>query len=87
MAQASGLMQGKRGAVLGVANNRSIACGAAGPSKTLAASGIGDFRCSALHLLSDLSRGVTAEVSHVHSGHHVVGMKRPKAPDTSLAKE
>ena len=75
----------------------------AGPIKTLAASGIGDFRYilkwneynapmrrtvtieevgdSALYLLSDLSRGVTGEVHHVDSGYHVVGMKRPDAPD------
>ena len=79
----------------------------AGPIKTLAASGIGDFRYilkwneynapmrrtvtieevgdSALYLLSDLSRGVTGEVHHVDSGYHVVGMKRPDAPDISLA--
>ena len=78
----------------------------AGPIKTLAASGIGDFRYilkwneynapmrrtvtieevgdSALYLLSDLSRGVTGEVHHVDSGYHVVGMKRPDAPDISL---
>jgi enoyl-[acyl-carrier protein] reductase I len=42
---------------------------------------------SALYLLSDLSRGVTGEVHHVDSGYHVVGMKRPDAPDISLAKE
>ena len=81
----------------------------AGPIKTLAASGIGDFRYilkwneynapmrrtvsieevgdSALYLLSDLSRGVTGEVHHVDSGYHVVGMKRPDAPDISLAKD
>src|SRR3954447_6793524 len=81
----------------------------AGPIKTLAASGIGDFRYilkwneynaplrrtvtteevgdSALYLLSDLSRGVTGEVHHVDSGYHVVGMKRPDAPDISLSKE
>jgi enoyl-[acyl-carrier protein] reductase I len=75
--------------------------------KTLAASGIGDFRYilkwneynaplrrnvsieevgdSALYLLSDLSRGVTGEVHHVDSGYHVVGMKRPDAPDISLS--
>ena len=40
---------------------------------------------SALHLLSDLSRGVTGEVHHVDSGYHVVGMKRPDAPDISLS--
>src|SRR6266436_4648188 len=81
----------------------------AGPIKTLAASGIGDFRYilkwneynapmrrtvtteevgdSALYLLSDMSRGVTGEVHHVDSGYHVVGMKRPDAPDISLAKD
>jgi enoyl-[acyl-carrier protein] reductase I len=80
----------------------------AGPIKTLAASGIGDFRYilkwneynapmrrtvsieevgdSALYLLSDLSRGVTGEILHVDSGYHVVGMKRPDAPDITLAK-
>src|SRR5437660_248655 len=81
----------------------------AGPIKTLAASGIGDFRYimkwneynapmrrtvtteevgdSAVYLLSDLSRAVTGEVHHVDSGYHVVGMKRPDAPDISLAKD
>uniref|UniRef100_Q07HS3 Enoyl-[acyl-carrier-protein] reductase [NADH] n=1 Tax=Rhodopseudomonas palustris (strain BisA53) TaxID=316055 RepID=Q07HS3_RHOP5 len=81
----------------------------AGPIKTLAASGIGDFRYilkwneynsplrrtvttdevgdSALYLLSGLSRGVTGEVHHVDAGYHVVGMKRPDAPDISLAKD
>jgi len=81
----------------------------AGPIRTLAASGISDFRYilkwneynapmrrtvtieevgdSALYLLSDLSRGVTGEVHHVDSGYHVVGMKRPDAPDISLARE
>src|SRR5579859_4694052 len=81
----------------------------AGPIKTLAASGIGDFRYilkwnelnaplkrtvsieevgdSALYLLSDLSRGVTGEVHHVDSGYHVVGMKRPDAPDMTLAND
>ena len=80
-----------------------------GPIKTLASSGIGDFRYilkwneynapmrrtvtieevgdSALYLLSDLSRGVTGEVHHVDSGYHVVGMKRPDAPDISLNRE
>src|SRR5271165_4755593 len=80
-----------------------------GPVKTLAAAGIGDFRYilkwneynapmrrtvsiedvgdSALYLLSDMSRGVTGEVHHVDSGYHVVGMKRPDAPDISLAKD
>lgn len=77
----------------------------AGPIKTLAASGVGDFRYilkwnelnsplqrnvtiedvggAAVYLLSDLSSGVTGEVHHVDSGYHVVGMKRPDAPDIS----
>jgi enoyl-[acyl-carrier protein] reductase I len=98
MVKNSDLMKGKRGVILGVANNRS-----------LAASGIGDFRYllkwnkynapmrrtvtieevgdSALFLLSDMSRGVTGEVHHVDSGYHIVGMKRPDAPDISLAKD
>jgi enoyl-[acyl-carrier protein] reductase I len=81
----------------------------AGPIKTLAASGIGDFRYilkwneinaplrrnvttdevgdSALYLLSDLSRGVTGEVHHVDAGYHVLGMKRPDAPDMTLGKD
>ena len=79
----------------------------AGPIKTLAASGIDDFRYilkwneynaplrrtvsieevgdAGLYFLSDLSRGVTGEVHHVDSGYHVVGMKRPDAPDISLS--
>lgn len=93
---------------LGVQNIRVNAI-SAGPIKTLAASGIGDFRYilkwnehnaplrrtttidevgdSALYLLSDLSRGVTGEVHHVDSGYHVLGMKRPDAPDISLNKD
>ena len=77
----------------------------AGPIKTLAASGVGDFRYilkwnelnsplqrnvtiedvggAALYLLSDLSSGVTGELHHVDAGYHVVGMKRPDAPDIS----
>ena len=77
----------------------------AGPIKTLAASGVGDFRYilkwnelnsplqrnvtiedvggAGLYFLSDLSSGVTGEVHHVDSGYHVVGMKRPDAPDIS----
>jgi enoyl-[acyl-carrier protein] reductase I len=31
------------------------------------------------------ARGVTGEVHHVDSGYHVVGMKRPDAPDISLS--
>ncbi|MBR0685269.1 enoyl-ACP reductase FabI [Bradyrhizobium manausense] len=39
---------------------------------------------SALYFLSDLGRGVTGEVHHVDAGYHVLGMKRPDAPDVSL---
>jgi enoyl-[acyl-carrier protein] reductase I len=42
---------------------------------------------SAMYLLSDLSRGVTGEVHHVDSGYHVLGMKRPDAPDMTLGKD
>lgn len=81
----------------------------AGPIKTLAASGIGDFRYilkwneynaplrrtvsieevgdTAMFLLSDLSRGITGEVTHVDAGYHIVGMKNPEAPDIGLVKE
>ncbi|HZR87398.1 MAG TPA: enoyl-ACP reductase FabI [Bradyrhizobium sp.] len=81
----------------------------AGPIKTLAFAGIADSRYllkwnevnaplrrnvtieevgdSALYFLSDLSRGVTGEVHHVDSGYHVLGMKRPDAPDMSLTKD
>ncbi|HEV2336306.1 MAG TPA: enoyl-ACP reductase FabI [Stellaceae bacterium] len=78
----------------------------AGPIRTLASSGIGDFRYilkwnqlnaplqrnvtieevggAGVYLLSDLSSGVTGEVHHVDCGYHVVGMKRPDAPDISV---
>ena len=78
----------------------------AGTVKTLAASGIGDFRyilkwnelnsplgrnvdqdeigASAVGLLSDLGSGVTGEILHVDAGYHVVGMKRPDAPDIDV---
>ncbi len=78
----------------------------AGTVKTLAASGIGDFRyilkwnelnsplgrnvnqdeigSAALGLLSDLGSGITGEVVHVDAGYHVVGMKRPDAPDIDV---
>jgi enoyl-[acyl-carrier protein] reductase I len=81
----------------------------AGPIKTLAAAGIGDFRYilrwneynsplkrtvtidevgdTAVYLLSDLARGVTGEIHHVDAGYHVVGMKRPDAPDISVVKD
>ena len=44
---------------------------------------IEDVGGAALYLLSDLSSGVTGEVHHVDAGYHVVGMKRPDAPDIS----
>jgi enoyl-[acyl-carrier protein] reductase I len=50
--------------------------------RTVTIEEIGD---SAMYLLSDLSRGVTGEVHHVDSGYHVVGMKRPDAPDITLS--
>jgi enoyl-[acyl-carrier protein] reductase I len=87
------------------ADNIRVNALSAGPVKTLAASGIGDFRYilkwnqynsplkrnvtlddvggAGLYLLSDLSSGVTGETHHVDSGYHVVGMKRPDAPDIS----
>jgi enoyl-[acyl-carrier protein] reductase I len=46
-----------------------------------------DIGGSAMYLLSDLSRGVTGEVHHVDAGYHINGMKRPDAPDISLAKD
>ncbi|WP_316229176.1 enoyl-ACP reductase FabI [Bradyrhizobium sp. SZCCHNR1070] len=42
---------------------------------------------SALYFLSDLARGVTGEVHYVDAGYNVLGMKRPDAPDMSLAKD
>src|SRR5439155_1611208 len=87
---------------LGVKNIRVNAI-SSGPIKTLAASGIGDFRYilkwneynaplrrnvtieevgeAGVYLLSDMSRGVTGEVHHVHAGYHIVGMKQPDAPE------
>jgi enoyl-[acyl-carrier protein] reductase I len=50
--------------------------------RTVTIEEVGD---SAVYLLSDLSRSVTGEVLHVDSGYHVVGMKRPDAPDISLS--
>ena len=42
---------------------------------------------SSLYFLSDLSRGVTGEVHHVDAGYHVLGMKRPDAPDVSTGSK
>ena len=52
--------------------------------RTVTIEEVGD---SALYLLSGLSRGVTGEIHHVDSGYHVVGMKRPDAPDMTLAND
>jgi enoyl-[acyl-carrier protein] reductase I len=40
-----------------------------------------------VYLLSDFARGVTGEILHVDAGYHVVGMKRPDAPDISVVKD
>jgi enoyl-[acyl-carrier protein] reductase I len=95
---------------LGTKNIRVNAI-SSGPIKTLAASGVGDFRYilkwnehnsplrrnvsveevgdAAVYLLSDMSRGVTAEILHVDAGYNIIGMKHPEAPDIdiTLAKE
>jgi enoyl-[acyl-carrier protein] reductase I len=42
---------------------------------------------TAVYLLSDFARGVTGEILHVDAGYHVVGMKRPDAPDISVVKD
>jgi enoyl-[acyl-carrier protein] reductase I len=57
----------------------------AGPIKTLAASGIGDFRYILKwnELNSPMRRNVT--VHHVDAGYHVIGMKAEDAPDIALA--
>jgi len=81
----------------------------AGPIKTLAASGVGDFRYilkwtehnaplrrnisteevgeTAVYLLSDMARGVTAEILHVDAGYNIIGMKHPDAPDITVIKD
>jgi enoyl-[acyl-carrier-protein] reductase (NADH) len=46
-----------------------------------------EFSSIGNRMTQHLSRGVAGEVHHVDSGYHVVGMKRPDAPDISLAKE
>jgi enoyl-[acyl-carrier protein] reductase I len=90
-------------------NNIRINAISAGPIKTLAAAGIGDFRYIlrwnelnsplrrsvtidevgdvAVYLVSDLARAVTGEIHHVDAGYHVVGMKRPDAPDIDAARD
>jgi enoyl-[acyl-carrier protein] reductase I len=39
---------------------------------------------AAVYLLSDMSRGVTAEILHVDAGYNIVGMKHPDAPDIDI---
>src|SRR5664279_6211827 len=90
---------------LGVKNIRVNAI-SSGPIKTLAASGIGDFRYilkwneyntplrrnvtlddvgkTGVYFLSDMSSGVTGEIHHVDAGYHIVGIKRPDAPDFTV---
>jgi enoyl-[acyl-carrier protein] reductase I len=98
MAQNSSLMQGKRGVVLGVANSRSIAWGIAKACHAAGAESALSWQGDALKkrvepLAQELDGllfghcGVTGEVHHVDSGYHVVGMKRPDAPDITLAKD
>jgi enoyl-[acyl-carrier protein] reductase I len=105
MPQISGLMQGKRGVILGVANNRSIAwgiakaCHAAGAEIALTWQGdalkkrveplaqeVGGILLGHCDVTDPATiDGVTGEVHHVDAGYHVVGMKRPDAPDISLS--
>ena len=51
-------------------------CGA-----TVTTDEVGD---AAVYLLSDMSRGVTAEILHVDAGYNIVGMKHPDAPDIDI---
>ena len=54
--------------------------------RNVSAEDVGD---AAVYLLSDLSRGVTAEILHVDAGYNSIGMKHPDAPDIdiTMAKE
>jgi enoyl-[acyl-carrier protein] reductase I len=49
--------------------------------RNVTAEEVGD---AAVYLLSDMSRGVTAEIMHVDAGYNVVGMKHPQAPDIDI---
>jgi enoyl-[acyl-carrier protein] reductase I len=49
--------------------------------RTVTTQEVGD---AAIYLLSDMSRGVTAEVLHVDAGYNIVGMKHPDAPDIDI---
>ena len=49
--------------------------------RTVTTDEVGD---AAVYLLSDMSRGVTAEILHVDAGYNIVGMKHPDAPDIDI---
>jgi len=49
--------------------------------RTVTTDEVGD---AAVYLLSDMSRGVTAEILHVDGGYNIVGMKHPDAPDIDI---
>ena len=49
--------------------------------RTVTTDEVGD---AAVYLLSDMSRGVTAEILHVDAGYNIVGMKHPEAPDIDI---
>ena len=49
--------------------------------RTVTTEEVGD---AAVYLLSDMSRGVTAEILHVDAGYNIVGMKHPDAPDIDI---
>jgi enoyl-[acyl-carrier protein] reductase I len=49
--------------------------------RTVTTEEVGD---AAVYLLSDMSRGVTAEILHVDAGYNIVGMKHPEAPDIDI---
>src|SRR5262249_28263669 len=51
--------------------------------RTVSIEEVGD---TAVYLLSDHARGVTGEILHVDAGYHIVGMKRPDAPDISVVR-
>jgi enoyl-[acyl-carrier protein] reductase I len=52
--------------------------------RTVSIEEVGD---TAVYLVSDLARGVTGEIHHVDAGYHVVGMKRPDAPDIAVVRD
>ena len=50
--------------------------------RTVTTDEVGD---AAIYLLSDMSRGVAAEILHVDAGYNIVGMKHPGALDIDIA--